>query len=71
MVVSKSVHTRLPDVAFKQYVRDDIVLPEEPSKKSAGHGLSRGRDASSFDEVRSEHFSTTSNCFDRLSIQLF
>lgn len=33
VVVSKSSRTRLPEVAFKQYVREDVVLPEEPARK--------------------------------------
>lgn len=47
MVVSKSQHTRLPQIAFKHYVRDDIILPEEPNKKS-----SLKRDVVSFEDVQ-------------------
>lgn len=32
-MVSKSCRTRLPEVGFKQYVREDVVLPEEPLRK--------------------------------------
>ena len=45
VVVSKSRHTRLPDVGFKEYVRDDVVLPEEPNRK-----LNSKRETVSFDE---------------------
>lgn len=45
VVVSKSRHTRLPEVAFKEYVRDDIVLPEEPNRK-----LNPKRETVSFEE---------------------
>lgn len=45
VVVSKSRHTRLPEVAFKEYVRDDVVLPEEPNRK-----LNPKRETVSFEE---------------------
>ncbi|XP_032780844.2 uncharacterized protein LOC116919078 isoform X2 [Daphnia magna] len=48
VVVSKSRHTRLPEVAFKEYVRDDIVLPEEPNRK-----LNPKRETVSFEEPHS------------------
>ena len=48
-MVSKSRHTRLPDVAFKEYVRDDIVLPEEPNRKLNPNK----RETVSFDEPQS------------------
>lgn len=48
MVVSKSRHTRLPEIGFKEYVRDDVVLPEEPSRK-----LNPKRETVSFDEPQS------------------
>jgi len=46
-VVSKSKHTRLPQVAFKQYVREDVILPEEPSKKT-----NLKREVVSFEELQ-------------------
>lgn len=46
--MSKSRHTRLPEVAFKEYVRDDIVLPEEPNRK-----LNPKRETVSFEEPHS------------------
>ena len=57
VVVSKSRHTRLPEVAFKEYVRDDIVLPEEPNRK-----LNPKRETVSFEEP---HSSGSSNKFAR------
>lgn len=47
VVVSKSRHTRLPEVAFKEYVQEDVILPEEPSRKSS----SLKRDVVSFEEL--------------------
>lgn len=47
VMVSKARHTRLPNVPFKQYVREDIVLPEEPNKKSTN----LKREVVSFDEL--------------------
>lgn len=46
-MVSKSKHTRLPQVAFKQYVREDVILPEEPSKKT-----NLKREVVSFEELQ-------------------
>ncbi len=57
VVVSKSRHTRLPDVAFKEYVRDDIVLPEEPNRK-----LNPKRETVSFDEPHSGSSSSKLYC---------
>ena len=56
-MVSKSRHTRLPEVAFKEYVRDDIVLPEEPNRK-----LNPKRETVSFEEP---HCNGSSNKFTR------
>ncbi|XP_046652235.1 R3H domain-containing protein 2-like isoform X4 [Daphnia pulicaria] len=55
VVVSKSRHTRLPEVAFKEYVRDDVVLPEEPNRK-----LNPKRETVSFEEP-DRHSSNGSN----------
>ena len=38
MVVSKSRHTRLPELPFRSFVRDDVILPEEPHKNSGRGG---------------------------------
>lgn len=38
VVVSKSRHTRLPELPFRSFVRDDVILPEEPHKNSGKGG---------------------------------
>lgn len=55
MVVSKSSRTRLPEVAFKQYVRDDVVLPEEPARK---FNLKREVFSLDFESARSADYRT-------------